>query len=388
MWDYYLTEEQRELRDLARRIAVEKIVPIRAEMDEKEEFPWEIMKILAEAGLFGVYIPEEYGGLGMGITELCLVTEELSKACGGVAVSYAACGLGSYPILLMGSEEQKKKYLPMVASGEKLAAFCITESGAGSDAGSIKTTATRDGDFYRLNGVKQWITNGTVADIYTVVAMTNRAKGARGATAFIVEKGFEGLSFGKKENKLGIRCSSTTEVVFDECKVPAENVIAKEGMGFIVAMRTFDYTRPGVASQALGIAEGAFEYALQYAHTRKQFDKPLTSFQAVGHMLADMATQIEAARTLIYSAAKMVDGGCTKGMSKISAMCKMLASDIAMKVTTDCIQVLGGYGYMKDYPIEKMFRDAKITQIYEGTNQIQRNVIASELVHELVAQKH
>ncbi|MBP7868279.1 MAG: acyl-CoA dehydrogenase family protein [Acidobacteria bacterium] len=387
MWDYFLTEEQKEIRDLARRIAEEKIVPIRAELDEKEEFPWEIVKILADAGLFGVYIPEAYGGLGMGITELCLVTEELSKACGGVAVSYAACGLGSYPILLMGSEEQKKKYLPMVASGEKLAAFCITESGAGSDAGSIKTTARKDGDFYYLNGVKQWITNGTVADIYTVIALTDKSKGARGASAFIVEKGFDGLSFGKKEKKLGIRTSSTTEVVFDDCKVPRANLIAREGMGFIVAMKTFDYTRPGVASQALGIAEGAFEYALQYAHTRKQFDKPISSFQAVAHLLADMGTRIESVRTLIYSAAKMVDGGCTEGMSKISSMCKLLASDIAMQVTTDAIQILGGYGYMRDYPVEKMFRDAKITQIYEGTNQIQRNVIASELIREVIQKK-
>jgi len=307
MWDVFLTEEQKEIRDLARKIAQEVILPVRAELDETEEFPWGVMKVLADAGLFGVYIPEEYGGFGKGVFELCLVTEELSKVCGGVAVSYAACGLGSYPLLLMGSEEQKKKYLPAVASGEKLAAFCVTESGAGSDVGGMRTTARRDGDFYYLTGTKQWITNGSVADIYTVVALTDKTKGPRGATAFIVEKGFPGLSFGKKEKKLGIRASSTTEVVLDECKVPKENVLSREGLGFVAAMRTFDYTRPGVAAQALGIAEGAFEYALNYAHTRKQFDKPISSFQAVSHMLADMATSIEAARGLVYRAARAID---------------------------------------------------------------------------------
>jgi butyryl-CoA dehydrogenase len=264
----------------------------------------------------------------------------------------------------------------------------VTESGAGSDVGGMRTTARRDGDFYYLTGTKQWITNGSVADIYTVVALTDKTKGPRGATAFIVEKGFPGLSFGKKEKKLGIRASSTTEVVLDECKVPKENVLSREGLGFVAAMRTFDYTRPGVAAQALGIAEGAFEYALNYAHTRKQFDKPISSFQAVSHMLADMATSIEACRTLIYATAQMIDNGGGKNLSKVSSMCKVLASDVAMKVTTDAIQILGGYGYMKDYPVEKMFRDAKITQIYEGTNQIQRNVIATELIKELVSQKH
>lgn len=387
MLEYSLTDEQREIRDLARKIAEEKIIPVRAQLDETEEFPWEIMKILAETGMFGVYIPEEYGGLGMGVFELCLVTEELSRACGGVAVSYAACGLGAYPILLMGTEEQKKKYLPQIASGEKLAAFCVTESGAGSDVGGMRTTARKEGDYYYLNGTKQWITNGTVADIYSVVALTDKNKGPRGATAFIVEKGFPGLGFGKKEKKLGIRASSTTEVVFDECRVPRENMISREGMGFIATMRTFDYTRPGVAAQALGIAQGAFEYALDYAHTRKQFQKPISSFQAVAHLLADMATSIEAARAMIYNTARMVDAGATKNISKFSSMCKVLASDTAMKVTTDAIQILGGYGYMKDYPVEKMFRDAKITQIYEGTNQIQRNVIASELIKELISRQ-
>jgi len=387
MWNSSLTEEQREIRDLARKIAQEVIVPVRAELDEKEEFAWPVMKVLADSGLFGVYIPEAYGGFGRGIVELCLVTEELSRVCGGIAVSYAACGLGSYPLLLMGSEEQKQRYLPAIASGEKLAAFCVTESGAGSDVGGMRTTARREGDYYYITGTKQCITNGSVADVYTVIALTDKTKGPRGATAFIVEKGTPGLSFGKKEKKLGIRASTTTEVVLDECKVHKDNIIAREGMGFIVTMKTFDYTRPGVAAQALGIAEGAFEYALEYAHTRKQFQKPISSFQAVSHMLADMATSIEAVRCLIYNTAQMIDAGQTKNISKVSSMCKLLASDTAMKVTTDAIQILGGYGYMKDYPVEKMFRDAKITQIYEGTNQIQRNVIASELIKELVSEK-
>jgi butyryl-CoA dehydrogenase len=387
MQDFFFSEEQKEIRDLTRKIAEEVIVPVRAELDEKEEFPWEVMKVLAEAGLFGIYIPEEYGGYGGGILDLCIVTEELSRVCGGVAVSYAACGLGAYPILLMGSEEQKKKYLPAIASGEKLAAFCVTESGAGSDVGNMRTTARRDGDNYFITGTKQWITNGGVADIYTVIALTDKTKGPRGATAFIVEKDFPGMGFGKKENKLGIRASETREVVMDECQVPAENIIKREGMGFIVTMKTFDYTRPGVAAQALGIAQGAFDYALEYAHTRRQFGKPVSSFQAVSHMLADMATSIESVRALIYNTAQIIDSGKVKNISKLSSMCKLLASDVAMKVTTDAIQVLGGYGYMKEYPVEKMFRDAKITQIYEGTNQIQRNVIASELIKELISGK-
>ncbi len=383
--DYFLTEEQKEIKELVRRIAEEQIVPVRAELDEKEEFPWEIIKILAEAGLFGIYIPEEYGGFGGGIFELALVTEELSRACGAVAVSYAASGLGAYPILIMGNEEQKKKYLPQIASGEKLAAFCLTESSAGSDVFGIRTTAVRKGDYYYINGTKQWITNGGVAEIFTVIALTDKKRGGRGATAFIVEKDFPGVRVGKKEKKLGIRASSTTEVIFEDCKVPAENVLGREGLGIIAVLKTFDYTRPGVAAQAVGIAQGAYEYALQYAHQRRQFGKPISSFQAVSHMLADMATQIEAARSLVYNVAKIIDSG-EKKFSHYSAMTKVLASDVAMKVTTDAIQVLGGYGYMKDYPLEKMFRDAKITQIYEGTNQIQRNVIAAELIKMVVQQ--
>lgn len=379
--DYLLTEEQIMIRDLAKRIADEKIRPVAATLDESEEFPWEIMKVLSDSDLFGVYIPQEYGGTGGGVMELVLVTEELSKACGGVAVSFAASALGTYPILLFGNETQKKKYLPDLAKGTRLAAFALTEAGAGSDAGAIQTTATLKGDYYYLNGTKQWITNGGEAEVYTVIAVTDRAKGARGASAFIVEKGFEGFDFGKKEKKMGIRASATRELVFTDCKVPKENLLAKEGMGFIVAMKTFDMSRPGVASQAVGIAQGALDLAVKYSKERNQFGQPISSFQGVQFMLADMATQVEAARSLVYAVSRMIDKGLTK-IAKESAMAKLFASDMAMRVTTDAVQIFGGYGYMRDYPIEKYMRDAKITQIYEGTNQIQRSVIALNLIKE------
>jgi butyryl-CoA dehydrogenase len=312
---------------------------------------------------------------------LAIVTEELSKACGGIAVCFAASALGTYPIILYGSDEQKQKYLPDLASGKKIAAFGLTEAAAGSDASAIQTTAKKDGDYYILNGTKQWITNGGEAQTYTVVAMTDKSRGPRGASAFIVEKGAPGFGFGKKEKKLGIRASATRELVFTDCKVHKDNLLGREGLGFIVAMKTFDQSRPGVASQAVGIAQGALDHAIKYAKERVQFGKPISSFQAIQHMLADMATQIEAARALVYSTARLVDSGATK-ISKASAMAKLFASDVAMKVTTDAIQILGGYGYMRDYPVEKYMRDAKITQIYEGTNQIQRNVIALELIKE------
>jgi butyryl-CoA dehydrogenase len=377
--EYFLTEEQQMIKELAARIADERIKPVAAELDEKGEFPWDLMKVLAESDLFGVWLPEEYGGLGGGVLEQVLVVEELSRACSGVAVSYAASGLGSYPILLFGSEEQKQKYLPDVASGAKLAAFGLTEANAGSDAGAIETTAVLDGDHYVLNGTKQWITNGGEAEIYTVIAMTDKSKGSRGASAFIVEKGTPGFSFGKKEDKMGIRASATRELIFEDCRIPKENLLGREGMGFIVAMRTLDMTRPGIGAQAVGIAQGALDVALAYARERKQFGQPIASFQAVGHMLADMATEIEAARALVYAVARTIDSGA-KDFSKESAMAKVFASDVAMRVTTDAVQILGGYGYMKEYPVEKMMRDAKITQIYEGTNQIQRNVISLELI--------
>jgi alkylation response protein AidB-like acyl-CoA dehydrogenase len=376
--EYFLNELQKTVKQMARTIAEEKILPVRAELDEKEEFPWSIMKDLADTDLLRVFIPEEYGGLGGGCFELCLVTEELSRACAGVAVSYAANSLGSHTILEYGSDEQKQKYLPSIASGEKLAAFALTEETAGSDAANIKTTATRTGDGFLINGTKQFITNGGEAEIYTVIALTDKEKGIRGASAFLVEKGTPGFSFGRKEKKLGIRTSATRELVFEDCLVPEENIIGRQGMGFTMAMRLFDRSRPGIGAQAVGLAQGALEAALDYAKNRIQFEHPIISFQAIQHMLANMATEVEAARALVYGAARTIDSG-DKGFSLESAMAKVFASDVAMRVTTDAVQIFGGVGYMRDYPIEKMLRDAKITQIYEGTNQVLRNVIASEL---------
>ncbi|MFO0752849.1 MAG: acyl-CoA dehydrogenase family protein [Thermodesulfovibrionales bacterium] len=379
--DYFLTEEQQMIRDLARQIAEEKVVPVRAELDEKDEYPWEIIKVLGQSDMMGLFIPEEYGGLGKGCIELCIAVEEISRACVGVSTTYAANALGTYPLLLFGSDEQKKKYLPDIAAGRKLVAFGLTEANAGSDASGIQTTARLEGNEYVLNGTKQWITNGGEADIYTIIAITDKSKGPRGASAFVVEKGTPGFTFGKKENKMGIRASSTRELVFDNCRIPKENIIAKEGMGFIVAMKTLDQSRTGVGAQGLGVAQGAFEEAVKFARERHQFGHPIISFQAIQHMLADMAMQIEAARALIYSVARYIDSGA-KEVSKESAMAKTFATDVAMKVTVDALQVMGGAGYMKEYPVEKMMRDAKILQIYEGTNQIQRNVIGQALIKE------
>ncbi len=388
--DYFLNEEQMMIKELCHRIAEEKVRPVTAELDEKDEFSWDVIKAIAQADLFAIFIPQEYGGtlslapnqkIG-GVLDVCIATEEISRACGGIAVSYAASVLGSFPILIQGTEEQKKKYLPDLASGKKLAAFGLTEPEAGSDVSAIKTSATRDGDYYILNGTKHFITNGGEAEIYTIIAMTDKNKGPRGVSAFIVEKGTPGFAFGKKENKMGIRASATRELIFTDCKIPKENLLGKEGMGFIVTMRTFDMSRPGVAAQALGVAQGALDITLQYAKQRHQFGRPISSFQGIQWMLADMATQIEAARALIYATARMIDSGITN-VAKESAMTKLFASDTAMRVTTDCVQIFGGYGYMKDYPAEKYMRDAKITQIYEGTNQIQRNIIALQMIKEM-----
>ncbi|TAL25662.1 MAG: acyl-CoA dehydrogenase [Nitrospirae bacterium] len=376
--DYFLSEEQIMTRDIARQIAEEKVAPVRRELDEKEEFPWEIMKALAQSDLFSIFIPEEYGGLGKGTLELCIVIEELSKACLGVSTTYAANALGTYPILLFGTDEQKKKYLPDIAAGKRLVAFGLTEANAGSDAAGIQTTAKLEGNEYVLNGTKQWITNGGEAEVYTIIAMTDKNKGARGASAFIVEKGTPGFTFGKKEEKMGIRASSTRELVFEGCRIPKENIIAKEGMGFIVAMKTLDSSRIGVGAQGLGVAQGAFDEALKFSKQRVQFGHPIISFQAVQHMLADMAIEIEAARALIYSVARYIDSRA-KDITRESAITKVFATDMAMRVTTNAVQVMGGSGYMKEYPVEKMMRDAKILQIYEGTNQIQRNVIGQAL---------
>ena len=384
--DYFLNEEQLMIRDLARQIAEEKVMPVRAELDEKEEFPWDIMSTLAQSDFFGLYIPEEYGGFGKGSFELILAIEELSRACLGVSTTYAANALGTYPILLYGSEEQKKKHLPDIASGKKLVAFALTEASAGSDAAGVQTTAKLEGNEYVLNGTKQWITNGGEAEIYTVIAMTDKSRGARGASAFIVEKGTPGFSFGKKEKKMGIRASSTRELLFEDCRIPKENIISRQGMGFIVAMKTLDSSRTGVGAQGVGVAQGAFETAASYAKERQQFGQPVISIQAVQHMLADMATNIEAARALVYSVARFIDSGA-RDVSKNSAIAKLFATDVAMKVTIDAVQVMGGAGYMREYPVEKMMRDAKILQIYEGTNQIQKNVIGQALIKETAKKK-
>lgn len=367
------------VRSLARRIAEEKILPRRAELDETEEFPWDIIREMAAADLFRVFIPEKYEGLGGGTLDLCLVVEELSRVCSGVAICYAATALGAIPIIEWGTDAQKQKYLPAIAAGKRLTAFALTESAAGSDAAAIRTQAVKDAGGYSITGTKQFITNGGEAEIYTVIAITDRTKGIRGASAFIVEKGAEGFTFGKKEKKMGIRASATRELIFKNCRIPAENLLGKEGFGFIITMKTLDRSRPGVAAQALGIAQGALEAAIDYSSQRHQFGHPISAIQAVQHILANMATDVEAARALLYAVCRSIDAG-SKDFTEDSAMAKVFASDVAMRVTTDAAQVFGGAGYMRDYPVEKMMRDAKITQIYEGANQVLRNAIALDLL--------
>ena len=376
--EYFLSEPQKTIKSLARRIAEEKILPVRAELDEKEEFPWEIMKDLADSDMFRVFVPEEYEGLGGGCLDLCLVVEELSRVCSGVAVSYAVIALGSFVLLEHGTEEQKQKYLPDIAAGRRLTAFALTEPTAGSDASAIRTTAEKVSGGYLLNGTKQFITNGGEAELYTVIALTDQVKGARGASAFLVEKDTPGFSFGKKEKKMGIRASSTRELVFRNCLVPEENLLGREGMGFSMTMKLLDKSRPGIAAQAVGLAQGALEAAVDYARQRIQFGHPIIALPVVQNMLADMAIQVEAARTLTYAVARTIDSGARQ-FTEESAMAKVFASDVAMKVTTDAVQIMGGAGYMRDYPVEKMMRDAKITQIYEGANEVLRGAIAAEL---------
>ena len=376
--DYFLSEEQQMIVDIARQITDERIIPNRAELDEKNEFPRDILNDMAQADLFGVPIPEEYGGFGGGCFDIVLAVEQLGRGCIGVGTAFAANFLGVYPIIISGSEEMKQKYLPDVATGKKFGAFGLTEANAGSDASGIQTTAVLDGDEWVLNGTKQWITNGGEAQIYSVVAITDRSRGARGASMFVVEEGDPGFSCGPKEKKMGIRASSTTELIFKDCRIPKDRVIGRPGTGFITVMKTLDLSRPGIASLGVGLGQGALDEAARYAKQRKQFGKPVIAFQAVQHLLADMAIGVEAARSLVYSSAKHIQAH-PKDMSKASAMCKTFATDMAMRVSTDAVQVMGGYGYMCEYPVEKMMRDAKILQIYEGTNQIQRNVIGQEL---------
>jgi alkylation response protein AidB-like acyl-CoA dehydrogenase len=378
--EHFLTDTQREIVALTRQIAAGEILPARARYDREEIFPREVIKTLGDAGLMGVFVPEAFGGLGGNMLDLCLVTEELSRACLGVSTTYGAIALGTLPILLAGDDAMKARVLPKVASGEWIGAFCLTEAEAGSDAFAMRTRAVPKDGGYVINGTKQWITNGGEADFYAVVAMTDPKRGARGASAFLVENGVPGLSFGKREEKLGIRASATREVVFDSVEVPASHRIGREGAGFLVTMRTLERARVAVGAQGVGLAAAALQAAVDYASERKQFG------QAVGHMLADMAMKVESARALLYAVARSIDGG-NEDFAMESSMVKVVGSDVAMSVALDAVQVFGGYGYMRDYPVEKMLRDAKILQIYEGTNQIQRNEIASALIKRGAQQK-
>ncbi|RLQ93478.1 acyl-CoA dehydrogenase [Falsibacillus albus] len=376
--NFRLSEEHEMLRKMVRDFAVNEVAPTAAERDEEERFDREIFDKMAELGLTGIPWPEEYGGIGFDYLAYCIAVEELSRVCASTGVTLSAhTSLAGWPIYKFGSEEQKQKYLRPMAQGEKIGAYGLTEPGSGSDAGGMRTTAREDGDHYILNGSKIFITNGGIADIYVVFALTDPSQRQRGTTAFIIESGFEGFSVGKKEKKLGIRSSPTTEIIFEDCRVPKENILGEVGEGFKIAMMTLDGGRNGIAAQAVGIAQGALDASVNYAKERQQFGKPIAANQGISFKLADMATGIEASRLLTYQAAWLESEGLPYG--KESAMSKLLAGDTAMKVTTEAVQVFGGYGYTKDYPVERFMRDAKITQIYEGTQEIQRLVISRML---------
>ena len=377
----HVSEDEKALIEAIREIAQERVAPRAAEIDHSGEFPWDMKELLASHDILAMPFPEEYGGIGASELAISMAVEELSRCCATTGLLLAVQQLGSMPILLAGNDEQKRKYFPRLASGEWLAAFGLTEAGSGSDAAAMQTFAVRKGDKYILNGSKRFITNGGLAQVNSIFAITDPQAGTRGISAFIVEKDFPGFSVGRIEDKMGIKGSQTAELIFEDCEVPVENLLGREGEGFKIAMRTLDRTRIGIGAQALGIAQGALDLAVAYAKQRVQFKKPIAENQGIQFMLADMATKVEAARLLVYHASEMVDSG-DEQFSKYSSMAKMFASDAAMDVTNDAIQVLGGYGYMKEYPAERMLRDAKITQIYEGTNQIQRLVIARALLSE------
>src|SRR5437763_8575654 len=377
----HLSEDEQELIDAIRELAQQRVAPRAAEIDHTGQFPWDMKELLAQQDILAMPFPVEYGGIGATELAIVIAIEELSRCCATTGLLLAVQKLGAMPILLAGNDEQKQKYFPPLASGEWLAAFGLTEAGSGSDAAAMRTFAVRKGDKYILNGAKRFITNGGLAQVNSVFAITTPGIGTRGISAFIVEKDFPGFSVGRIEEKMGIKGSQTAELIFTDCEVPAENILGREGDGFKVAMMTLDRTRPGVAAQAMGIAQGALDLAISYSKQRIQFKKPIAENQGIQFMLADMATKVEAARLLVYNAAEMIDQG-ESNFSHYSAMAKMFASDRAMEVTSDAIQILGGYGYMKEYPAERMMRDAKITQIYEGTNQIQRLVIARALLTE------
>jgi alkylation response protein AidB-like acyl-CoA dehydrogenase len=376
---YYLTDEQRAIRDLARELSRERIAPMAAHVDETEEYPAEQLKRLGQQGLMGLHLPEEYGGANAGALAFCLAAEEVAWACAATSTILLVQNLGGYPIVLGGSPEQKRRFLPRLATGEITAAFSLSEAGAGSDAASIACTATRRGDRYVLNGSKMWVTNGSHAGVITVFAVTDRARQARGVTAFLVEPGMKGFTVGKHERKMGIRGSPTVALHFTDCEVPIDNRLGEEGEGFKLAMRTLERSRPTIGAQAVGIAQAALDAATGYARERRAFDQPIASFQAIQFMLADMAMSVHASRLVVHHAATLMDRGAADTAME-SSMAKCLASDTAMRVATDAVQVLGGYGYTREFPVERFMRDAKITQIYEGTNQIQRVVIARHLL--------
>ena len=378
---YYLTDEQRAVRDLVREIAREKIAPVAAFYDETESYPEEIMKLLAQQGLMGIWVPEAYGGTNMGALAVALVAEEIAWACAATATNWGATPLGGYPILLAGTEEQKRQYLPRLASGEILAAYSLSEPGAGSDAAALQTTAVRKGDRYILNGTKLWCSNGSNAGVITLFATVDRTKGAKGITAFLVEPTFPGFAVGKKEKKMGIRASPTVALHLQDCEVPVENRLGAEGEGFRIAMRTLDFTRPMTGATAVGVAQAALDAALAYAKERRQFNQPIAAFQGIQFMLADMAMQVHGARLMVHHVASLVDRGAPATVLEAS-MAKCFAADAAMRVATDAVQIFGGVGYTREFPVERFMRDAKIMQIYEGTNQIQRMIIAEQLLRE------
>jgi alkylation response protein AidB-like acyl-CoA dehydrogenase len=376
---YYLSDEQRMVMELARSIAREKIAPVAAHHDETETYPEEPMRLLAQQGLMGIWLPEVYGGSDMGALAVALVAEEIAWACAATATNWGATPLGGYPILLAGTEDQKRRYLPRIAAGEMLAAYSLSEPDAGSDAASLRTTAVRRGDRYVLNGTKLWCSNGSNAGVITLFATVDPSKGPKGITAFLVEPGFPGFAVGKHERKMGIRASPTVALHLQDCEVPIENRLGEEGEGFRIAMRTLDYTRPMTGATAVGVAQAALDAATAYAKERRQFGKPIAAFQGLQFMLADMAMQVHGARLMVHHVASLVDRDVA-GTVLEASMAKCFAGDAAMKVATDAVQVFGGVGYTREFPVERFMRDAKIMQIYEGTNQIQRLVIARELL--------
>jgi alkylation response protein AidB-like acyl-CoA dehydrogenase len=378
-----LSDEQREIRELVRTLAQERVAPRAAEIDKKGEFPWDMVELFREHELFGLPFEEQYGGTGTGALMVLVAIEELSKVCATTGLIMAVQELGSLGIKLAGTDEQKERFLPRLASGEWLAAYALTEPGSGSDSAAMRTEARLDGDAYVLNGGKRFITNAGVAGLYVVFAKTDPEAGHSGISAFVVEADTPGFEVGRIEPKMGIKGSTTGEIFFNDMRVPAENLLGEEEEGFKIAMRILDRSRPGIAAQGLGLAQGATDYALEYAKTRETMGKPIAQHQLIASMLADMETKCEAARGLLYKIGLMIDEGAPDDeLTKTSAMAKLYCTDVAMEVTTDAVQVLGGYGYMQEYPVERMMRDAKITQIYEGTNQIQRLVIAREMVKE------